>query len=184
MERPPITSSLDAPGGGERPEPQPGRRVPTGSEHVAEVGGSRAELTRPTTASVRDTARMSGIELLRTMFTEMVEAKDITQASRFYHPEFEMTSNGLTQGYDDFVAGHERVYATPISYAIRYDEDAWVEAEDRVAGRVWITITRPGDEPATIEVVLIATVVDGRIHRLWELTWPDWSKEPALEAYD
>ncbi|MFN8040037.1 MAG: nuclear transport factor 2 family protein [Acidimicrobiales bacterium] len=126
---------------------------------------------------------MAGIEVLRTMFTEVVEAKDVAQAGRFYHPDFEMTSNGITQAYDAFVAGHERVYATPISYSIRYDEDAWVDAGDRIAGRVWITITRPGDDPVTIEVVLIATLVDGLIHRLWELTWPDWSKEPALDDY-
>ena len=47
---------------------------------------------------------------------------------------------------------------TTISYAIAYDDEAWVEANDRVAARVWITTSRPDEEPTRIEVVLIATL--------------------------
>ncbi len=42
---------------------------------------------------------------------------------------------------------------------------------DKVAGRV-ITTSRPGEEPTRIEVVLIAAYRNGRIHRIWETTWP------------
>jgi hypothetical protein len=52
-----------------------------------------------------------------------------------------------------------------------------------VAGRVWITTTRPDEAPRRIEVVLIAEYRSGRLLRLWELTWPDWSQLPAFETY-
>jgi hypothetical protein len=64
-----------------------------------------------------------------------------------------------------------------------YDEQAWVESTDKVAARVWITTTRPGEEPTPIEVVLIAAYRNGRIHRIWETTWPSWRSVAAFENY-
>jgi hypothetical protein len=117
------------------------------------------------------------------MFDQMVLRKDASLIERYYHPDFLLYTNGQEQAYDAFADGHRRVYATEISYDISYDDDAWVVTDDRVAGRVWITTSRPDEEPTTIEVVLIATYVDGRLYRLWELTWPDWSRLDAFDEY-
>ena len=35
----------------------------------------------------------------------------------------------------------------------------------------------------SIEVIILATYRRRRIHRLWELTWPDWSRLGAFETY-
>lgn len=121
------------------------------------------------------------VELIREMFDRMVVAKNHELIAHYYHPDFIMTSNGQQQDYAAFAASHERIYTTAISYAFRYDEQAWVQSDDRVAGRVWVTTKRPEEEATTMELILIATFLDGRIHRLWELTWPDWS---ALKAFD
>ena len=123
------------------------------------------------------------VALLREMFERMVVRKDADATANYYHPEFKMVSNGVTQDFAAFAASHDGVYATQISYSVRYDEDAWVETADRLAGRVWITTARPGEAPTEIEVVLIASYLDGLIHRLWELTWPDWSQLGAFENY-
>lgn len=58
-----------------------------------------------------------------------------------------------------------------------------MQSPDRVAGRMWITTRRPCEQPTELEVVLIATYVDGRIHRLCELTWPGWSTLQATQTY-
>jgi hypothetical protein len=121
---------------------------------------------------------------LREMFDQMVIGKNAAAAGDFYHRDFEMVSNGVTQGFAAFAESHRSVYETPISYQVRYDEDAWVEAPDRLAGRIWITTVRPGEAANEIEVVLIATYRDGLIYRLWELTWPDWSQLAAFENYE
>jgi hypothetical protein len=123
------------------------------------------------------------IAVLRQMFEQMVENKDPTAIDRFYHPSFVMFSNGVTQDFEAFAASHRTIYATPISYSVEYDEQAWVEATDKVAGRVWITTSRPGESPTRIEVVLIAAFTDGRISRVWETTWPSWNTLPAFETY-
>lgn len=123
------------------------------------------------------------VAVLREMFEQMVVAKDIAAADRFYDPSFVMYSNGVTQNFREFVASHRTVYDTAISYAIEYDEEAWVNGGDKVAGRVWITTTRPGERPTRIEVVLIAAFKEGRITRVWETTWPSWNELPAFETY-
>lgn len=123
------------------------------------------------------------VALLREMFEKMVVAKNGDLIEHYYHPDFVMASDGLDQGYADFRDGHRRLYATEISYAVEYDEQAWVESADKVAGRVWITTSRPGETPTRIEVVLIAAYRDGRIVRVWETTWPSWRNVAALENY-
>jgi H+/Cl- antiporter ClcA len=123
------------------------------------------------------------LELIREMFAQMVERKDASLVDTFYDPDFLLYTNGQVQDLAAFRAGHEAVYPTAITYRVEYDDEAWVEAPDRLAGRVWITTQRPGEQPHRIEVMLIATFRAGRIHRLWELTWPDWSQLAAFERY-
>ena len=123
------------------------------------------------------------VAVLRQMFEQMVEKKDSSVIERFYDPSFVMFSNGVTQDFEAFAASHRTVYATEISYSVEYDEEAWVETADKVAGRLWITTRRPGEGPTRIEVMLIATFRDDRITRLWETTWPNWNELPAFETY-
>lgn len=125
----------------------------------------------------------SARQLLVDMFNDMVLRKDSDAVARYYHPDFVLETNGQVQGYLAFAEGHRKVYDTGIHYAVRYDEDAWVDLPDRVAGRVWITTQRPGEDAAEFEVMLVATVRDGKLHRLWELTRPDWTQEKAFADY-
>jgi hypothetical protein len=123
------------------------------------------------------------VALLREMFVRMVIAKNIELAEHYYHPDFLMNSDGLSQDFAAFRESHRKLYETAIGYAVEYDEEAWVEAADKVAGRVWITTSRPGEQPTRIELVLIAAYRDGRIHRVWETSWPSWRNVDALENY-
>lgn len=122
-------------------------------------------------------------ERLKEMFCKMMLKKDISQVPRCYHPDFVLETNGQRQGYAEFLAGHQRVYDTSITCAVRYDESSWVEAGDKVAVRLWITTRRPDQDAVKFEVVLIAIYAGGLIHRLLELTWPDWMRVKALQTY-
>jgi hypothetical protein len=66
---------------------------------------------------------------------------------------------------------------------VKDDDEAWVQADDRLAARVFITTSLPGEKPTRIEVVLIATFLDGRIHRVWETTWPSWRTVEGFADY-
>jgi hypothetical protein len=117
------------------------------------------------------------------MFERVVICKDASLIATYYDPEFKLYTNGQMQDYHAFADGHLRMYATEITYAVEYDEEAWVETHDEVAGRLWITTAKGGEPPTRIEIVLIARFREGRLHRLWELTWPDWSSLEAFEDY-
>jgi hypothetical protein len=66
----------------------------------------------------------------------MVLAKNASLIGDYYDPEFVPTTNSQIQGYDDCDACHQRVYATAITYAIEYDDEAWLESGGRVAARM------------------------------------------------
>jgi hypothetical protein len=121
--------------------------------------------------------------LLIEMFRDVVLNKNADLIARYYHPDFLLETNGERQDFDAFLEGHRRVYATDIAYTVRYDEDAWVESADRVAARIWVRTQTGVAAPVEFEIVLIATFVDQKIHRVWETTWPDWRAVKAFEAY-
>lgn len=123
------------------------------------------------------------VALLREMFEKMVVAKNAELIEHYYDPDFVMFSDGLSQDFAAFRDSHRELYASPIRYSVEYDEQAWVHGDDKVAGRVWITTTRPNERPNRIEVVLIAAYRSGRIHRVWETTWPSWRQLPSFENY-
>jgi hypothetical protein len=121
------------------------------------------------------------IEKLKEMFEEMVINKDASLIPLYYHQDFLLYTNDQITDYDAFLKSHQQYYATPIKYDVAYDEETLLEQRNKVAGRVWITTSRPNESPKKIEVILIAQFKDSKIYRLWELTYPDWSKLPAFK---
>jgi hypothetical protein len=119
-------------------------------------------------------------EKLKTMFLEMVIKKDASLIPVYYHPDLKLHTNGDIHDYQRFLSDHLHYYATPISYQVRYDEDTWVEQGERVAVRMWITVAKPNEASKEMELLLIAQYKDDKIIRVWELTYPDWSKLPEF----
>ena len=70
--------------------------------------------------------------------------------------------------YDDFFNRHQKIYKTPIIYQIAYDEDTFVVQGEKLAGRTFITLQKPGEKFK-------------KLYRLWELTYPDWSKQSQFK---
>jgi hypothetical protein len=83
--------------------------------------------------------------------------------------------------YKEFIRSHEEYYASAIQYQVRYDEATLFESIDYMAGRIWITTSRPNEKPKELEVILIIQFREKKIYRLWELTYPDWSNLPAFK---
>jgi hypothetical protein len=96
------------------------------------------------------------------MFSEMVVEKNATLLPHYYHTDFVLETNGQQQNYETFAEGHRKMYATDVTYEVRYDDATWVESPTRVAGRVWIKTQRPNEAPVEFEVVLIAAYEDGK----------------------
>lgn len=121
------------------------------------------------------------IKKLKDMFTEMVEKKNATLIPVYYHHEFVCTANAQVTDYAYFLKQHEEYYASDRTYRVEYDDVTLLESGDKVAGRIWITVSVPGSVPKKIEVMMVAQYKDEKIYRIWELTYPDWSKLPEFE---
>ncbi|HAT1882692.1 TPA: nuclear transport factor 2 family protein [Legionella pneumophila] len=120
------------------------------------------------------------IQKLKEMFAQMVIKKNANLIPEYYHREFLLYTNDIVTDYDEFLSSHQQYYATEIQYQVEYDEETFLEQSEKIAGRVFITTTRPNEPAKRIEVILIAQYKDEKIYRLWELTYPDWSKLPAF----
>lgn len=119
------------------------------------------------------------VELLKEMFTEMVEKKNAGLISKYYHEAFEMHANGIHQYYPEFHEFHANIYRTDIQYRVSYDDNSFVEQENKIAARVFIVITTP-KSVRELEVILICEFKDNKIYKLKELCYPDWSKMPEF----
>lgn len=126
-------------------------------------------------------ADQSYITRLKEMFDKVTVKKNDRAISLYYNKDFELYSNGQKMDFDAFLKMHHDVYKTSIQYKVRYDEETFVEQGTRVAGRLFITTKKPNELAREIEVILIAEYKGNKLYRLWELTYPDWSKIKAFE---
>ncbi|MFM0739851.1 hypothetical protein PQQ51_21640 [Paraburkholderia xenovorans] len=98
--------------------------------------------------------------------------KDASLIPHYYHPDFQRESNGQLEDYQAFASGHEKMYATPVTFEVRYDDASWVESAAKVAVRLWIRKQTSIGQPLEFEILLVAAYLDGKIHHLWEMTSP------------
>lgn len=123
----------------------------------------------------------TNINKLKKMFEDVTLNKKADMIPTYYHSDSLLYTNNITMTREKFLETHTQTCLTPIKFDISYDEETLIEENDKVAGRIWITTTMPNKPPHKIEVMLIATYKDDKIYRLWELTYPDWSKLPEFE---
>lgn len=121
------------------------------------------------------------ISLLKEMFAKVTVAKNDNAIPLYYDKDFKLYSNGNAMEYQEFLQLHQAIYKTPIQYKIRYDEKAFVEQGNKVAGRLFIATKKPNEPEREIEVILIAEYKKNKLYRVWELTYPDWSKMKRFE---
>lgn len=121
------------------------------------------------------------IKQLKEMFDEMVAKKNAALIPYYYHEQFLLYTNEQVQDYATFLNSHQEYYATDIQYQIEYDENTFFESGQKIAGRMWITASKSNEQSKKIELILIAEYKENKIYRIWELTYPDWSKLPSFK---
>ena len=126
-------------------------------------------------------ADQSHSTLLKEMFDKVTVKKNDQAIPLYYDKDFELYSNGKKMDFDAFLKMHRDIYKTLIQYKVRYDEETFVEQGNRVAGRLFITTKKPNELAREMEVILIAEYKGNKLYRLWELTYPDWSKMKAFK---
>ncbi len=116
------------------------------------------------------------IALLKEMFAKVAVEKNAKAIPLYYDKDFELYSNGKKSNYNEYLQLNQNIFKTAIQYNVRYDEKTFVAHENKVAGRVFIITKMPNEPAREIELILIAEYKDTKLYRLWELTYPEWSK--------
>jgi len=133
------------------------------------------------TASIAIANEPSRITLLKEMFDKVTIEKNDKAIPLYYDNSFKLYSNGKKIKYDAFLQMHRDIYKTSIQYKIRYDKETFVAQGNKVAGRLFITTIKPNEPSREIEVILVAEYKNNKLYRVWELTYPDWSKMKAFQ---
>lgn len=120
------------------------------------------------------------IERLKEMFENVIVKKNASAIPKYYNKDFLLHTNGQEMSYEEFVKLNLEINKIPIQYEIQYDEETLVEIENKIAGRIWVTISKHNKPSKIIEVIMIIEYIDDKIHTLWELTFPDWTKLPEF----
>lgn len=124
--------------------------------------------------------RHSPQALLQKMFEATLISHNESAIPNYYHPDLKLYTNGQEMDYKTYLATHHNMYAPNIKYAFVYDNDTLIEQNNKTAARLWLTISEQDKPPLKMEVILIAEFKEDKLYRLWELTYPDWTKIKSI----
>jgi predicted ester cyclase len=114
----------------------------------------------------------ANIELIRAVFSS-AEQLDPHAVDHQFTDDFEMFSNDVHWDLQTYKQYHVESYEN--RKQIQVDILDIFGQADRVAGRVSITLMDLQDNKREFQVMFIAQIKDGRVFRLWELTYPHWN---------
>jgi ketosteroid isomerase-like protein len=132
-------------------------------------------------AKINDANVQQPVAVVKNMFTEFSEGLDLSKLDKFYSRDFMLESNTIKYNYQAFKKLETNIYGSLKSLKVTY-QDIFASG-NKVAARVQITLTRKNGTSNHFYVYLIARVNNGKIDRLWELTYPTWrDKYPPKKA--
>lgn len=116
----------------------------------------------------------SGVNVIKNMFKNFAETRDLSQLDHYYTQDFVLDSNNESYDYTTFKKQQAEVFATLKSLQVLKYEDIF-SSGNKVAGRVIIKLVLKSKETHTFHVIFIADIKDNKIDRFWEMTNPSWS---------
>lgn len=125
-------------------------------------------------ASENSSLQQKNIELIKNMFSEFADKRDISKLDNFYSKDFTMESNGQHYNYQEFKNVEQSIFKK-----IKNQKDTYHDifaTSDKVVSRMTIKLTHQDGKIDEYQVILIALIKDNKIAKIWEVTYPDWSK--------
>lgn len=120
------------------------------------------------------TENINSINILKSMFHNVSEAKNIKEFDKYYDKNFILESNGQTFNYTVYKKQQAEIFNTIKSLTILKYDDVF-SSGDKVATRINIKLVKNSGEILNFYVILIAQIKNNKIYRMWELTYPGWN---------
>jgi len=116
----------------------------------------------------------NNISIIKNMFTQFSEKKDITQFYNYYAPNFELESNGQKFNCQQYYNLEKNIFTTIKKLKVVSYDDIFA-TNNKVATRMVIRILKNDNSVNQFQVILIAAIKDNKITHIWEMTNPGWS---------
>jgi len=114
------------------------------------------------------------ILIVKNMFSEFAEKKDINKLDLYYTKSFVLESNGKKYDYTEYKNLEGKIYRDLKSLTVKKYDDIF-SSGNKVVARMKIKLIKNTGQEHEFYVFLIALIKDAKIDKIWELTYPSWS---------
>lgn len=114
------------------------------------------------------------VAIVKNMFHEFAEKKDISKLDQYYSKNFVLESNGQRFSYQQYKDLEGGIYKTLKSLKVTHYYDIFA-SQNKVAARMSIKLVLKNGKQHEFQVMMIALIKNHKIAKLWELTYPTWS---------
>jgi ketosteroid isomerase-like protein len=114
------------------------------------------------------------VAIVKNMFHEFAEKKDISKLDQYYSKNFVLESNGQHFSYKQYKDLEGGIYKTLKSLKVTHYYDIFA-SQNKVAARMSIKLVLKNGKQHEFQVMMIALIKNHKIAKLWELTYPAWS---------
>lgn len=118
------------------------------------------------------------ISIVKQMFTEVSEKRDLSKFDDFYARDFLLVSNNKKYGYEVYKKQQQDIFKKLASLKVLSYEDIFA-ANDKVVSRMSIKLNMKDGVTHTFYLIAIFRLKNDKIDRIWEITYPTW--EDKLE---
>jgi ketosteroid isomerase-like protein len=119
------------------------------------------------------------IAIVKEMFSEFAEKLDMNKFDGFYTKNFVLESNGKRYSHEEYKNIEHDIFQTLKRLRVVRYNDIFC-ASNKVVSRMTIKLVHKNGKINEFQVILIALIKNGKIDKIWELTYPSWSDKLSI----
>lgn len=116
----------------------------------------------------------NNVNLVKKMFSDFAEKRDINTLDQYYSKTFVLISNHKNYDYSVYKRQQRDIFQKLKSLQVLSYDDIFAK-DNKVVSRMTIRLIMKNGDAHTFYVIFIALIHDKKIVRLWEITYPSWS---------
>jgi ketosteroid isomerase-like protein len=113
------------------------------------------------------------ISIVKQMFAEVSEKRDLSKFDDFYARDFLLVSNNKNYGYSVYKKQQQDIFKKLESLKVLSYEDIFA-TKNKVVSRMSIKLNMKDGVTHTFYLIAIFRLKNDKIDRIWEITYPTW----------
>lgn len=135
---------------------------------------------QPLSSATPQLSAQKNKDIVLNMFRDLTEKMDIDALNNYFSKDFMLYSNQANMDYGLLKKQLQDAFRVHRSIKVKQPINDIVAKDDRVIMHFTLIATDKAGYQKEIETMAIFQIQDGKIVRLWELTYPEWDTEYLL----